>query len=285
MRVHQDWDHPPKLCKSCKERKAAEWYETACADCGTSLRIHRDWDHPPKLCKSCKQKQADKWYEVSCKICHSSIRACRDWDKPPRHCKSCRDQCAPRSFSCDQCGKSSELTTGFQLKCKENGWTFPTRCEECKHDALLIKGAIGALRDEFRFALEATIEQRGFIFTDKVAVVRSKKTGEVVAEVKMTEKGIFSTTRIAVATRSDTGKIVGETRDGSRGVFFPKRTADTYQGGTRTHRTEAIDRGIILPKTSIETKREDGSRVARTTNKTKGIFFPKRTIETRDPEK
>jgi hypothetical protein len=162
---------------------------------------------------------------------------------------------------------------------------LPTRCQECKHDALLIKGAIGALRDEFRFALEATIEQRGLIFTDKVAVVRSKKTGEVVAEVKMTEKGVFSTTRIAVARRTDTGEIVGETRDGSRGVFFPKRTADTYRDRARTHRTEAVDRGAIFPRTSIETKREDGSRVARTVNKAKGFFFPKRTIETRDPEK
>ena len=174
-----------------------------------------------------------------------------------------------------------EFATGFQLKCKEYGWELPTRCQECKHDALLLKGAIGALRDEFKFALEATIEQRGIIFTDKVAVVRSKKTGEIVAEVKMTEKGILSTTRLAVATRKDDGAVIGETHDGSRGIFFPKRTADTYQGGDRTHRTEAVQRGLLVPRTSIETTRSDGSRVANVVERQKGTFFPKRTIEPR----
>ena len=83
---------------------------------------------------------------------------------------------------------------GLQLKCRENGWNLPTKCQEYKHDALLIKGAIVALRDQLPFALENTIEQRGIIFTDKVAVVRSKKTGEVVAEVKVNDEGVSSLT-------------------------------------------------------------------------------------------
>ena len=82
---------------------------------------------------------------------------------------------------------------------------MPTRCHQCKHDALLIKGAIGALRDKFPFALETTIEKRGLLFTDKVAIVRSKKTGEVVAEVKMDTEGFIFTDRVAVATNLMTG--------------------------------------------------------------------------------
>jgi hypothetical protein len=174
-----------------------------------------------------------------------------------------------------------DFATGFQLKCKEQGWELPTRCQECKHDALLLKGAIGALRDEFKFALEATIEQRGIIFTDNVAVVRSKKTGEIIAEVRMTEKGIISTTRVAVATRKDDGAVISETHNGSRGIFSPKRTADTYREGDRTHRTEAVQRGILIPRTSIETTRSDGSMAAKVVERKKGMFFPKRTIEPR----
>jgi len=60
------------------------------------------------------------------------------------------------------------------------------------------------LRDQFPFALETTIEKRGLIFTDKVAVVRSKKTREVVAEVKMDTQGFFFVERIAVATNIKT---------------------------------------------------------------------------------
>ena len=67
-----------------------------------------------------------------------------------------------------------------------------------------VKGAIGALRDQFPFALETKIEQRGIIFTDKIAVVRNKRTGEVVAEVRMSEGSIFLD-RIAVAIVLKTG--------------------------------------------------------------------------------
>jgi uncharacterized protein (DUF983 family) len=62
--IHEDWDNPPKICKSCKEDRAAQWYDRSCADCGASMRIHRDWDNPPKICKSCKEKREAKWYEV-----------------------------------------------------------------------------------------------------------------------------------------------------------------------------------------------------------------------------
>jgi hypothetical protein len=122
------------------------------------------------------------------------------------------------------------------LKCRERGWDLPNRCQECKHDALLIKGAVGALREQFPFALETTIEQRGIIFTDKVAVVRSKKTGEVVAEVKMNEEGFFSVKRVAVAYDPKTKEKFSKTRDGSQGFIFQKRTADTYDAETNKRR-------------------------------------------------
>ena len=117
---------------------------------------------------------------------------------------------------------------GLQLKCREKGWNLPERCEECKHDALLIKGAVGALRDQFPFALETTIEQRGWIFTDKVAGVRSKKTGEVVAEVKMNNEGLIFIDRVAVAIDPRTKQKFSKTQEGHEGIVFQQRTADTY---------------------------------------------------------
>lgn len=189
---------------------------------------------------------------------------------------------APKDVSCSQCGKYFKISTGLQLKCREKGWELPSRCQECKHDALLIKGAVGALREQFPFALETTIEQRGIIFTDKVAVVRSKKTGEVVAEVKMSEEGFFSVKRVAVAYNPKTGENISKTRDGSEGIIFERRTADTYDAETeqRTHRTRMVEKGVIFPKHVAETSSDaDGSKTT-TRTKEKGLFFPKKVGET-----
>src|SRR6185369_3388514 len=191
-----------------------------------------------------------EWYEKTCDICNHGLRVNRSWKNEPRSHKECRDRFAPREISCSQCGKSFTVSTGLQLKCREKGWDLPSRCQECKHDALLIKGAVGALRDQFPFALETTIEQRGIIFTDKVAVVRSKKTGEVVAEVTMSTEGFFSVHRVATAVDVKTGSKLSKTLDGSEGFFSPKRTADTRDANSRerTHRTKMVERGVFFPK-------------------------------------
>lgn len=240
------------------------------------MRVHRDWSRVPDYHKECE------WYEKRCEICSSSLRVHRAWDNPPRSHKECLDKFAPKDISCSQCGKYFKVSTGLQLKCRERGWDLPSRCQECKHDALLIKGAVGALRDQFPFALETTIEQRGLIFTDKVAVVRSKKTGEVVAEVKMSEEGFFTVNRVAVAYDPKTKEKFSKTKDGTEGIIFQKRTADTYDAETRerTHRTKTVERGVIFTKHVAETRNEaDGSK-ATTRVKDKGFIFTKKVAET-----
>jgi len=160
----------------------------------------------------------------------------------------------------------------------------PHRCKECKQDHLLIFGAVGALRDTFHFALETTIEQRGLLFTDKVAVVRNKRTGEIVAEVKMDTAGLIFVDKIAVASDYKTGKKLSTTRDGSRGLIFPKRTADTFQAGTgtRTHRTEMVSKGILCPARVAETTRTDQTDEGKTVTRTaiRGLFFRREVDET-----
>jgi hypothetical protein len=240
------------------------------------MRVHKDWDNPPDYHKECE------WYEKTCEICNRAMKVHRAWDNLPRSHKECLGKFAPKDIACSQCGKYFKVSTGLQLKCRERGWDLPNRCQECKHDTLLIKGAVGALREQFPFALETTIEQRGFIFTDKVAVVRSKKTGEVVAEVKMNEEGFFSIKRVAVAYDPKTKEKFSKTRDGSEGFIFQKRTADTYDAETnkRTHRTKMVERGVIFPKHVAETRGEDDGSKSTTRIKEKGFFFPKKIAET-----
>lgn len=251
------------------------WYTICCEDCGDEIRAHEDWDNPPKVCKPCKEKRAAQWYEKPCDNCGLSIRANRNWERPPAYCKSCLDQFAPRDVSCRQCGKSITLSTAVQLKCAKNGWDLPSRCKECKHDALLIKGAIGALRDQFPFALEVEIEQRGLIFTDKVAVVRRRRDGNKVAEVRIDEKGLIFTKRVAVATDINTGKVISETRDETRGLIFTERFARTYAkpSGKRTHETTNEERGIVFPKKYARTENVDTKQVVDTTTEKRGFFF------------
>jgi hypothetical protein len=96
------------------------------------MRICRDWDKPPSICKSCKEKRAEKWYEVSCKSCGKNIRAHRDWDHAPSFCESCKSEYAPKDKNCEHCGKSFSIPTGTQIKCKNNGWELPRKCEDCR---------------------------------------------------------------------------------------------------------------------------------------------------------
>ena len=137
--------------------------------------------------------------------------------------------------------KKKEPAKWYEVRCKDCGKTIkahrdwsrpPERCDECRHDLLLIQGAVGALRDQFPFPLETSIEQRGLIFTDKVAVVRNRRTREVVAEVKMDTEGLIFVNKIAVVTDKATGDRLSKTRENQRGILFPRRTADTYSTET-----------------------------------------------------
>jgi DNA-binding winged helix-turn-helix (wHTH) protein len=211
------------------------------------------------------------------------MRIHRDWEHPPRFHKECLAQYAPKSISCTDCGKSFSLSTNLQLKCKQNGWSLPERCSECKHDALLIKAAVGALRDSFPFPLQTTIEKRGFIFTDKVAVVRNRRTGDIVAEVKMDESGFIFTERVATAYSPATKERIGTTYDRVEGFIFEQRVAKTHDGtGNLTHVTRSEKRGFLFQHNVAVTRRSDnsGSPIESTGGSKQGILSSSNVIRT-----
>jgi hypothetical protein len=169
---------------------------------------------------------------------------------------------------------------------------------------LLIKGAIGSLRTQYPFALETTIECRGLLKTDKVAVVRNKKTQEVVAEVRMDEKGLFFTERVATTYVQDMSRpkplfrgrpfdvATHETRDEQKGILFPERVANTYvedpnaskplfgqkKKTLHTHETQNTEEGILFPRRVAETRsvRDKNAAKVQTTGDQKGFFFPRK---------
>ena len=220
----------------------------------------------------------------SCEGCSGSIKYHLDWENPPNFCKACKDRFSKRAVSCKQCGTPFELSVALQARCSKNGWGLPKICHQCKHDSLLMKGAVGALRDQFPFALETTIEQRGLIFTDKVAVVRSKKTREVVAEVKMDVEGFIFVDRVAVATSVKTGERLSKTYDGVDGFFFQERAAETYDFRSRemSHVTKNVERGLIFPRTVAETRATGAGGRERTTTerRRRGFIFEEDYLET-----
>ena len=106
-------------------------------------------------------------------------------------------------------------------------------------------------------------------------MVRSRRTQEVVAEVKMDNEGLIFVDRIAVAVDPKTGEKLSKTMEGQEGIIFTNRTADTYNNdGRRTHRTRTVERGIIFPERVAETTAE-GKRTGKTVTRIrdKGVIF------------
>ena len=110
----------------------SKWYTISCENCGTEIPVHEEWDNPPRFCKSCKADRAAKWYEVSCKNCGNSIHAHHDWDYPPVFCKECKEAHPPINASCSHCGINFSISTGAQINCLKNGWDLPKRCNDCR---------------------------------------------------------------------------------------------------------------------------------------------------------
>ena len=241
MKLHREWADPPTSHLECM---AAKWYEKPCKFCGNALSVNRDWDAPPDYHQECE------WFEKPCEICHRDMSVSRTWtDVPPSH-EECIAKFAPRRVFCTQCGKEFMISIVLQLKYRDRGREFYHQCRDCKYDALLITGAVGALSDRFESALETTLEQRSVSFTENVVIVKNKETSDVVAEIKMSEDGVFSAARVAVAYDPSTKEKFSKTQYGKEGIFSHKRTADTFdRDGKRIHRTKMVENGII-PKTN-----------------------------------
>lgn len=291
VRIRNDWTRPP-LCKGCKDNYPpltavdGEGHSFTISSIAQFMCAQNGWQLPTK-CKDCKEAAKQRRamsYDTSAEICGHAVRVRYDQVGTPKVCRSCKEQYPEKQELCPRCGKNwVKLSTKFQIRMMREGWQIPP-CDECKHDHLLIRGAVGALRDRFPFPLETTIEQRGLIFTDTVAVVRNRRTGEVVAEVKMDTEGIIFVDKVAVTIEHATGDKVSTTREASRGFLFPRRTADTHDAetGEKTHRTEIVTKGILFPKRVAETTKVDEPSAAKATTRSvvKGFLFPWKVDET-----
>ena len=108
------------------------------------------------------------------------------------------------------------------------------------------------------FALETTIEHHGIFLPEKVAGVRGKKSGDIVADVRMTEEGLFDVHRVAEATSKATGERLSKTRDDTKGFVFPERVANTYdKNGRQTHETTRQEEGILFRRRFTEARRTE----------------------------
>lgn len=111
-----------------------KWTEDTATECGHTVFIHEDWDGPPKRCKSCKEANKEKWYEKRCeaKDCFNDIKCNKDWEHEPKYCKDCKNKFQDVNLSCMICNNSFIWSAGSQRKAEENGWEQPKRCHECR---------------------------------------------------------------------------------------------------------------------------------------------------------
>lgn len=213
INVHEDWDNPPTICKSCKQERKSQWYEECCTDCGTTMRIHRDWDNPPKICKSCKNRRDDKWYEKSCSNCGHSMRICSDWNNPPTMCASCRESYPPINEICSHCRDAFTISTGTQLKCKQKGWDLPKRCEKCRE--LFRHKPFYTKREELMFG--------------RVVYRTYNSKGELISESE-NQKGILGDKY--QEHRSHNSNITGYTRE--KGILSSHRETQDTDGRVKS---------------------------------------------------
>ncbi|HEX2838948.1 MAG TPA: hypothetical protein VHN77_12570 [Phycisphaerales bacterium] len=276
MRIGRDWEHPPKVCKDCKDEFAPK--DVRCRLCGhtftlaTGIQIkckENGWELPTK-CHDCKEKYSPK--DVDCRSCGRSFTVsasrqikCQEngWDLPSM-CEQCRETLAPKTVECRMCGEDITFSTNFQAKLKAKGWELPTKCQQCKKDSLAFQAAINALRDEFPFAIYVEYEKRGILSREVVAVIRGKRSNDVVAEVKMQEEGIFITERVAVSKDAKTNKEIARTREEKVGFVLKENAAKTQDSRTRktTHTTKMEKKGVIEPRVVPTTVRTDGTEVS-----------------------
>ncbi len=104
----------------------SKWSTISCEDCGCEIYIHEDWDNPPSICKSCKEERANKWYETTCKGCGGSIWANRDWDSLPSFVKTVRVQMLQRMSP----ATVAERASLFQSARKLNANKVVGSCQE-----------------------------------------------------------------------------------------------------------------------------------------------------------
>ena len=199
LHIHEDWSNPPSICKSCKEKRNANWYDKTCeGGCGGTLRICKDWEHPPRFCKSCKDNDRAKWYEKTCEGCGGTMKLHRDWEHPPVFCKPCKDRNPPQYKNCNHCGSMFTIPTGTIINCNSKGWDLPNRCSDC--------------RELFKYKPFTTEKMQGMFNTVYWRTCNSR--GQLISESRLvdTVSGKY------LEHRSANGHVTGRTRE-REGLF------------------------------------------------------------------
>ena len=184
------------------------------------------------------------------------MRVNRDWDHPPKFCDSCKHAYAPKTASCAHCGSSFSIPTGTQIKCKENGWDLPKRCESC--------------RELFRHKPFKTVRET--TWTGATVFRTYNSVGQLIGESK-DEKGFFGDERRV--HRAPTGKKTGTTKEktdwlGNR--YRETRAPDGSVKSTSRERTDWLGNKY--------TESRGGSSDTKHTTKTKTSWWGKKYRET-----
>jgi hypothetical protein len=128
---------------------------------------------------------------------------------------------------CTRCGKrETERINAFHLSKVETSRQDEGICRSCKHDLMLVGGAVATLRKNLPFELRVVSELRTVTFP--VTVVTNAETGQPVAEVMLMDDGVFSADRAAVVCDAITQEPISKTVFGQKGLFSSLRTAETY---------------------------------------------------------
>lgn len=143
LRIHRDWQNPPRACKECKEAARAAWYQAPCEICGGPITIYRDSDNPPRVHEHCKEaakpEPVPKWYELPCEVCGDPIRIHREWMNPPRTHKACK-KTGNSDFtlkSCEFCGGPIRVNIKavkvpkYHDKCEAKALAAAVRSPQC----------------------------------------------------------------------------------------------------------------------------------------------------------
>ena len=127
---------------------------------------------------------------------------------------------------CTRCGKQVGRTDAFQISNGDVRNEMDGICRECEHDAMLVNGAVAALRNKMDCDLNVASELR--TVTRPITVVTNAETGDVIAEVILVDTGVFTSDRAAVAYDPCTDERFSKTVFGHKGLFSSLRTAETY---------------------------------------------------------
>lgn len=152
------------------------------------------------------------WESFNDEMSELAGRAEQPPEKPTAH---------EHEYACSECGEHVARLDGTLQ-------SVGTLCRKCRHDALLVSGAVAALRKRFPGDLNVIVETKTRTITEKIAVVSKVENDEVVAEVKLCDDGVFSSERAAVAYDPKTEQRFSKTVFGQKGLFSSLRTTETF---------------------------------------------------------